>query len=62
MSDCSNCKYNYTNWCEKRQYDCGTPCKGCEMFQDGCACMAYELENECPYFVQQEEQDEVDRD
>ena len=61
MSNCGDCKYNFLNWCIERENIDGTPCKGCELFHDGCICMIYSSQDECPYFVQQEEQDEMDR-
>lgn len=62
MSNCADCKYDFFNWCIERENIDGTPCKGCELFHDGCICNKYSTCDECPHFVQQEEQDEVDRD
>lgn len=63
MSDCSKCVYDYFRWCEKRPIENGTHCRGCNMFDDGCICSVYSVWDECPYFIEAEdERDEMDRD
>lgn len=60
MTDCSKCKYSYENNCDVTRVTKG--CYECENFDENtlnCRCLNIPEYEDCPYFVEYEEEDDV---